>query len=87
MKYQMENLMVEVISGISKKEVETIQSDLENSDPKTLLESYGLDENKFHSAMNEKMIELVNTAKSNGQITQAQAEEVIEDINTHNASQ
>ena len=85
MKYQMDNLMAEVMSEISEQDLETVQSELEKSDPFTLLQNYGLDESKFHSAMKEKMIELVNTVKSNGQITQVQAEEVIEDINTHSA--
>jgi len=84
MKYEMDNLAVNVIAGLTGQAVETIQVDLGEGegDMRTLLETYAVDETLFREAMKLKMMNLVNEEVANGRITQAQADLVIEKITT-----
>jgi hypothetical protein len=81
MKYEMENIAVNVIAGLTGQAVENIQADLEDSDMQTLLETYAVGETLFRNAMEIKMLELVNEEVASGRITQSQAVLVIEKIN------
>jgi hypothetical protein len=82
MKYEMENIAVNVIAGLTGQAVENIQADLEDSDMQTLLETYSVDEALFRNAMKMKMLELVNEAVASGRITQVQADAIIARIST-----
>ncbi|MDO9264943.1 MAG: hypothetical protein Q7U02_13325 [Desulfosalsimonadaceae bacterium] len=81
-KYEMDNMAVNVIAELTGQPVETIQASLAESDMRTLLEANVVNETLFRAAMKEKMLELVNEALANGRITQTQADEIIEKINT-----
>ena len=81
-KYEMDNMAINVIAGLTGQPVETIQASLAESDMRTLLEANVVNETLFRAAMKEKMLELVNEALANGRITQTQADDIIEKINT-----
>ena len=82
LKYEMDNMAVNVIAELAGQPVETIQASLAESDMRTLLDANVVDKTLFRAAMKLKMVELVNEAVTNGRITQAQADLVIEKINS-----
>ena len=71
-----DNVVMEVLTEITGKDADTVKADMQTLRMRALLESYGIDGEAFHSAMDAKMAELVNDAVSCGLITKEQASEI-----------
>ena len=73
-----ENMALEVLTEMTGKDAETVKADMQTLRMRALLESYGIDREKFRLEMDAKMTELVNLAEECGLITEVQEAEIIE---------
>jgi hypothetical protein len=67
---------VEVLTEMTGKDADTVKDDMQTLRMRALIESYGIDGESFHAAMDAKMAELGSDAGSCGLITKEQASEI-----------
>ncbi len=77
MRFQHDNIAAQVISGITGQSLETITEELNDSHLPEVLETYGVEPETFRSAMDQKVIQLINDAAEAGRITEYQGTEII----------
>ena len=72
------NTALEVLTEMTGKDAEAVKADLQTQRMREVLESYGIDREAFHAAMDAKVTDQVNKVASCGLITEEQASEILE---------
>ncbi|MDM8523371.1 hypothetical protein QUF80_08365 [Desulfococcaceae bacterium HSG8] len=81
MKCQKDNILAEVLSGITGQPAETIREELKTDRKREVLEKYNVDHETFRTAMDAKTVVLVQDALEDGRITQEQADDILDKMN------
>jgi hypothetical protein len=76
-KYERKNLMVQVLSELSKQSTETISTKLKEQRMHTVMQELGIDREVFRTAMRIKAIELIQKSAESGTITPEQAKDIL----------
>jgi len=81
MKCQKDNILAEVLSGITGKPAETIGEELKTQRHRDIIEKYNVDHETFRIAMDAKTVVLIQEALEDGRITQEQADDILDKMN------
>ncbi|QTA86066.1 hypothetical protein [Desulfonema magnum] len=84
-RYLHDNMLAEAISEMTGEAIETVMEKLKEQHPRALLEAYEIDPETFRSVMDGKTITLAEKAAGCGIITEEQAAEIVEKIQSHAA--
>ena len=76
-KYQQKNMMVQVLSKLSKQSTEAISTKLKEQRMRSVMQELGIDREAFRTAMRIKAIELIEKSAESGTITPEQAKEIL----------
>jgi hypothetical protein len=77
-RYQQKNLMVQVLSKLSKQSTEAISTKLKEQRMRSVMQELGIDREAFRTAMRIKAIELIQKSAESGTITPEQAKDILE---------
>ncbi len=77
-KYERKNLMVQVLSKLSKQSTEAISTKLKGQRMRSVMQELGIDREAFRTAMRIKAIELIQKSAESGTITPEQAKDILE---------
>jgi hypothetical protein len=82
-KYQQKNLMVQVLSEMTKQPVEAIQNKIKEQRLRTVMQELNIDRQAFRDAMQAKEREQIKQAVADGSITLEQEKEILAKMETH----
>ena len=81
-----ENMMTEVLAGLTGQTAETIAAELEESGMKEFLEAYEIDEETLKAETDEKTAEMAEKLSGCGVITEEQAADILEKLAERNTT-